>query len=103
MSSKKRIAPSSSISHGVPIVCIRSQRQPPTSGAVTFPPWIDRTHGSSGLAGTSPAPPVVSTSSRRSFVNVVVSASPTPMSPFPYTVASPAFWRSATWSAVMSE
>ena len=53
VSSKKRIAPSSSISHGVPIVCMRSQRQPPTSGAVTVP-VERRTHGSSGSCGTSP-------------------------------------------------
>ena len=50
-SSKKRIAPSTSISQGVPIVCMRSQRQPPTSGAVTLPPWIGRTYGSSGSRG----------------------------------------------------
>ena len=47
-SSKNRIAPSDSNSHGVPIVCMRSQRQPPTSGAVTFPPCSARTYGSSG-------------------------------------------------------
>ena len=50
-SSKKRMQPSISSSHGVPIVCSSSQRQPPTSGAVTRPGAIARTYGSSGVSG----------------------------------------------------
>ena len=42
-SSKKKMAPSRSISQGVPMVCMSSQRQPPASGAEALPPTIART------------------------------------------------------------